>query len=37
MALGDTTGLMTFNPDLGDLVEEAFERAGLEVRSAYDF
>ena len=32
-----TTGLMTFNPDLGDLVEEAFERAGLEFRSAYDF
>lgn len=27
---------ITFNPDIGDLVEEAFERAGLELVSGYD-
>ena len=26
----------TFNPDVGDIVEEAFERAGLELVSGYD-
>lgn len=31
-----TSGTTTFNPDLGELIEEAFERAGLEVRSGYD-
>lgn len=31
-----TTGTSTFNLDITDLVEEAFERAGLELRSGYD-
>jgi len=32
-----TTGTNTFNLDMNDLVEEAFERCGLELRSGYDF
>ena len=32
-----TTATSTFNLDMNDLVEEAFERCGLEVRSGYDF
>ena len=32
-----TTGTNTFNLDMNDLIEEAFERCGLEVRSGYDF
>ena len=32
-----TTGITTFNLDMNDLVEEAFERCGLELRSGYDF
>lgn len=32
-----TTGLTTFNLDMNDLVEEAYERCGLELRSGYDF
>jgi hypothetical protein len=32
-----TTGTTNFNMDLNELVEEAFERAGGEVRSGYDF
>jgi hypothetical protein len=32
-----TTGLTTFNLDMGDLVEEAFERCGKELRTGYDF
>ena len=31
-----TTGTSTFNLDLNDLVEEAFERAGSELRTGYD-
>jgi hypothetical protein len=31
-----TSGTTTFNLDLTDLVEEAFERAGSEMRSGYD-
>lgn len=31
-----TSGTTTFNLDLTDLVEEAFERAGSEARSGYD-
>jgi len=31
-----TTGTASFNLDLNDLVEEAFERAGSELRSGYD-
>jgi hypothetical protein len=32
-----TTGTSSFNLDLSDLVEEAYERCGLELRSGYDF
>lgn len=31
-----TAGTSAFNLDLNDLIEEAFERAGLELRSGYD-
>lgn len=31
-----TTGVTTFNPNLNELVEEAFERCGRELRSGYD-
>lgn len=31
-----TSGLSTFNLDLNDLVEEAFERCGKELRTGYD-
>ena len=33
MAISDT---YEFNPDIGDIIEEAYERAGLEVRSGND-
>lgn len=32
-----TTGISTFNLDVNDLVEEAFERCGRELRTGYDF
>jgi len=32
-----TQGASTFNLDLNDLIEEAFERCGLELRTGYDF
>jgi hypothetical protein len=32
-----TTGTNAFNLDMNDLIEEAFERCGLQVRSGYDF
>jgi hypothetical protein len=32
-----TTGTTTFNLDMNDLIEEAFERCGMELRSGYDF
>lgn len=32
-----TTGVSTFNLDLNDLIEEAFERCGQELRTGYDF
>ena len=32
-----TKGESIFNLDLNDLIEEAFERAGAELRSGYDF
>jgi len=32
-----TTGTTTFNLDMNDLIEEAFERCNLESRSGYDF
>ena len=31
-----TTGTTSFDPNLNELVEEAFERAGMELRSGYD-
>jgi len=31
-----TTGLYNFNLDLNDIVEEAFERCGSELRTGYD-
>jgi hypothetical protein len=31
-----TSGTTTFNPDVSELCEEAFERAGLELRTGYD-
>lgn len=31
-----TSGTTTWNPDIGELMEEAYERAGLEMRSGYD-
>lgn len=31
-----TTGTYTFNPDLGEIMEEAFERAGAELKTAND-
>ena len=31
-----TSGTAVFNPEFSELVEEAFERAGLELRSGYD-
>jgi hypothetical protein len=32
-----TTGTSVFNLDVNDLIEEAFERCGTELRSGYDF
>jgi hypothetical protein len=32
-----TTGTSTFNLDVNELIEEAFERCGKELRSGYDF
>jgi hypothetical protein len=32
-----TTSTTSFNPDLNEIFEEAFERCGLELRSGYDF
>ena len=34
--MATTSGISTFNLDLPELVEEAFERAGSEVRTGYD-
>jgi len=31
-----TSGTSVFNPDISDIVEEAYERAGLEMRTGYD-
>ena len=35
--MATTSGTSTFNLDLNDLIEEAFERCGTELRSGYDF
>ena len=32
-----TSGTYAFNLDLGDAIEEAFERAGLQLRGGYDY
>lgn len=32
-----TTGTTAFNLDMNELIEESFERCGLELRSGYDF
>ena len=32
-----TTGTTAFNLDLNDIMEEAYERAGLEIRTGYEF
>lgn len=32
-----TSGTTTFNPDLVELIEEAYERCGLEFRAGYDW
>jgi hypothetical protein len=32
-----TTGTTAFNLDMNDLIEEAYERCGMELRSGYDF
>lgn len=34
--MANTSGAVSFNLDLSELVEEAFERAGSELRSGYD-
>jgi len=35
--MATTSGLDNFNLDMNDLIEEAFERCGLQLRSGYDF
>lgn len=35
--MATTTGTTAFNLDMNDLIEEAFERCGQELRSGYDF
>lgn len=35
--MASTTGTTSFNLDVNDLIEEAFERCGKELRSGYDF
>jgi len=35
--MASTTGTTLFNLNMNDLIEEAFERCGLELRTGYDF
>jgi len=35
--MAKTTGTTTFNLDMNDLIEEAFERCGQELRTGYNF
>jgi hypothetical protein len=35
--MAQTTGTSAFNLNMNDLIEEAFERCGIELRSGYDF
>jgi len=32
-----TSGTAVWNPDLSDIIEEAYERCGIELRSGYDY
>jgi hypothetical protein len=32
-----TSGLTTFNPDIAEILEEAYERVGVEIRTGYQF
>lgn len=32
-----TSGLTTFNPDIAEIIEEAYERVGVEIRTGYQF
>jgi len=32
-----TSGVAVWNPDISEIIEEAFERCGLELRTGYDF
>ena len=32
-----TAGTSSFGPDLSELIEEAYERAGVEIRTGYEF
>lgn len=32
-----TSGTTVFNPDIAEIIEEAFERAGVEIRTGYQF
>ena len=32
-----TSGTTTFNLDLGDIMEEAYDICGIELRSGYDY
>ena len=34
--MSNTSGSAIYNPDLTEIVEEAFERAGSELRTGYD-
>ena len=35
--MAKTTGTTAFNLDMNDLIEEAFERCGQELRTGYNF
>ena len=35
--MANTSGTATFNLDLNDLIEDAFERCGKELRTGYEF
>ena len=35
--MAQTTGTSVFDLNMNDLIEEAFERCGLELRTGYDF
>ena len=35
--MAQTTGTSVFDLNMNDLIEESFERCGLELRTGYDF